>query len=315
MRDRPQSTRLRIPTSVGAAALALIVVSLQGCAWWTGEFSTDEVIKSDGAKIGTLGLKESIPSVDLKSFRFLNDRTDNLTTEPGEGKLAYRRAFKGREDRNRLQAHVMRISDRICENHKAAIVANQAGLNLLADIANIGVSTAGALVTGGSSRLMSAISAAIVGTRASVNENVYQKYIAPAITKRIDIDRQEIKLEIDGKRGYTPDVYSVDDALFDAQRYHLKCSFYSGLSSLASEGQKTDSEKASIQALIKIDTARIAQLDSEMNELGGQIDKLKEKGAAKAAEVAALNQTMRSKQLLKQFLVNRVAALNRIGGG
>ena len=298
-------TRASTPINAFAAARAAILLCsaamlpFAGCAWWTGEFSVDEVIKTPGRSVDKLGLKETFNPVDLSIYKF-----------DGESSLAYARAAVDKTARNRLQAHVMRISDRICENHKAAIVADQAGINLLADVANLGVSAAGAVVTGGTSRLMSAVSAAIVGTRASFNENLYQKFIAPAITKRIDIDRQEIKLDIDGKRASPHDLYTVDDALYDAQRYHLKCSFYSGLSSLAAEGQKTADERASIEAIIKIDNARVAALDGEMAQLRDQRTK-----AATAADRAAIDAAIESKNRLKKFLLGRIDVLTKASLG
>jgi hypothetical protein len=270
------------------------------------------VIKTHGARIDRLGLKEHIPPVNLDTFVFYENGSlgPDKGEKPPREKLAYTFATRDKVARNRLQTHVMRISDRICENHKAAIVSDQSGVNLLADVANLGVSAAGAVVTGGSSRLMSAISAAIVGTRASFNENVYQKYIAPAISKRIDIDRQEVRLDIEGKRAQPVEVYSVDDALYDAQRYHLKCSFYSGLSSLAAEGQKTPEEKASIEAIIKFDNARATALDAEISQLDESL-----KTAKNAADRASIGASIRAKQRLKTFLTNRIEVLTRAAAG
>jgi hypothetical protein len=106
-------------------------------------------------------------------------------------------AFK----RNRFQDYLIWRSEQQCERHKAAILSTQSSTNFVLNTVTTGVAAVGAIVVAPATNILSAIAAISSGTRSHFNEDFYRQFLAPAVVKRINIDRSNKYAEIMGKRG------------------------------------------------------------------------------------------------------------------
>lgn len=248
-------------------------------------FAVDRLYQNPAPNRNGLYSGERFPPVDLNKLKI-----------PNIGNNWYTAARKTKENRNDLQAYLIRYSNRICDNHKAAIVANRAVFNLFSGLANVGIGAAGALVSGGASQVLSAISAGISGGQAVVNSEIYAKYLAPAIVKRIDIDRKSVALELAANRAKMLKDYSVDDAVLAVQKYHLECSFYKALASLSEEGAKAPDDMTNITKLIELEEKKLEAINAELSAL-----EAKKKGKDDV-QILAIKREIESKKKASKFL-------------
>jgi hypothetical protein len=249
-----------------AAALTL---TLGGCAniptgseEFQGVFTVDPAFSLPSTKASP-AKTEAAKNPDKKPYYCSAEALETFDLDrdslPGISAPAYQHA-NTTILRNRLQTHLMSLSDRNCECHKGAIYANAAGSNFGLGTLTSVFGTTGALVSGeAASRVLSGLAGVTNATRAQMNENFYQNYLAGAILKAIDKDRAQTAQEIERRQVLVLDRYSLDAAIRDAQAYHQKCSFYAGVAAL---------------------TAEAAKIGPSTNELKGQLDEIRNQIAA-----------------------------------
>ncbi len=166
--------------------------------------------------------------------------------------------------RNNLQNAMIGVSDDIFDDHMSSVFATQDGANLLLGWTAIGFTATGA--AGASAELMSALATAVLGAKASLNEEVYAKQIAETISRTITEDRQRYKqlLRVWQMRSSTS--YPIEAAIADAKEYHRRGSFFHGLELILESAQdkarddKKAAEKLSVIAAEEDDDTRNAQL-------------------------------------------------------
>jgi hypothetical protein len=264
-------------TLAGAAALAL-----SGCAAMNDLYRADEVVKSPRGRNDGLP-HERIAAVNLSHSPYCelvvraqggelappaargsprNPRTcrgPDAAERDTEPRLDPNAKMTKEEARNLLQSLLIKRSERICETHKGAIVSYSAGANLSLTLISAALGTAGALATGGTTQVLSGLSALAGTSRAGIQEDVFHKLLAPAVVKQINQDRTEYLDKISPNREKSVSQYNVADAVADVMRYHDRCSFYSGLASLTEKAGKVPS--------------RAEVMNAEMAELQQQLDK------------------------------------------
>jgi hypothetical protein len=149
--------------------------------------------------------------------------------------------------RNALQNFVLSHSDKICAKHQAYIIANAAAWNIgTGFLANL-FSGVGAVAGGASTKAALAGAAALSGgTRDLVDSEVYQKLFAAAIVKASDTERTKQKAAIYQNQTRSPQDYTVDKALDDAQAYHIACSFASGVQLVSQAVQRDAASYSSL---------------------------------------------------------------------
>ncbi len=185
-------------------------LSLGACnGWLEDQFAVDVAVSEN-----TGGRKITLPG-EMPTFDLLRDcMPAHLTPKNGdlktlECKTATIRMFdeQGMNSlqqsvlRNRFQDYLLWRSEQQCERHKAGIVSTQSVANFGLNTVTTGVAAVAAIVTAPATNILAAIAAFSSGTRSHFNEDVYSKFIGPAVIKRINIDRANKYAEIMGKRG------------------------------------------------------------------------------------------------------------------
>lgn len=237
-----------------------LVGGMGGCANYDemkGLFRVDPVVhrtqqESDKAK----DFPDYFETINLDVYMFNPPHGINL-------KPAYELALTDATARDRLQSEIMTLSDKVCEQHKGDITANNALMNSAFGILTSALAGSAAIVSGTVAQGLAGGATFTNSTRSVIGEEIYQKYIAPAIVKAIEEKRIEKRSEIMAKNGKTTAEYRVWDAINDAQNYHQRCSFYSGVKSLAEAAEKVGLDRAGIDAeisrlrdeLVKLQTA------------------------------------------------------------
>jgi hypothetical protein len=265
-----------------SAVLGLLALGMSGCAAMNDLYRADEVVKSPRGK-NDWSPHERVAPVNLSRSPYCelvvraqggvlappvhkdsspSDRgcqAPDPTERDSEPRLDPRAQMSPEEARNLLQSLLIKRSERICETHKGAIVSYSAGANLSLTLISAALGTAGALATGGTTQVLSGLSALAGTTRAGIQEDVFHKILAPAVVKQINQDRAEHLDKITPNRTKKITEYNVADAVADVIRYHDRCSFYSGLASLTEKAGKVPS--------------RAEVMNAEMAELQGQLAK------------------------------------------
>jgi hypothetical protein len=170
--------------------------------------------------------------------------------------------------RNQAQAELMTISDLDCKFYQSGIFGTQVGINLGTSLSAAGLSGLASLVTGRSAQNLSAASAFLSTTRATINGEVYYNYVAPALIAEINANRAEARRRIIAKRRCEIIDYPPAQAVNDVLNYHESCSFISGLSTLLEKAgvqQRSGDNNANGNAA-QIQ-ARIVQLNADIVSL------------------------------------------------
>lgn len=148
-------------------------------------------------------------------------------------------------DNNKLKecnAYLMRISDDICSLHLSSIFGNQAVTNVSLGVLAAGTGIAGGLVPGlAAANALSGTSGFLTGSRALINEDVYQNYISGAIIKQILAKRKEVKNQIYSdlqNKTSSTGISKTEQIKQRVSEYHNECSFFSGVSSLVDSAAK-----------------------------------------------------------------------------
>jgi hypothetical protein len=175
--------------------------------------------------------------------------------------------------RDRLQDHLMMLSDKMCEQHQAGITSTQAGANLVLNTVTTGLAATAAIVVAPATNILAALGAISSGTRSHFNADIYQKFVAPAVVRKINDTRPQKRQEILAKRVRQPtdltkppvpkalSEYSPEAAVADVELYNHYCSFTWALASLTDTTTRFTDTAVGIQQ--RIDTLRKMQLDNK----------------------------------------------------
>lgn len=150
-----------------------------------------------------------------------------------------------RSARDRLQMHIMNLSDQIVSQHNADIGLTEDTMNVTLGTSGLVLDALGATTgNAGTKSGLAAASGAVSGTRSLINEEVFANAFANAISAAIRIKREEIRLNLAIKRK-DRDIhqYPVDEAINDAIEYHESGSFYRGLELVQKETHRALQEK------------------------------------------------------------------------
>jgi len=193
---------------LGIAGIAALSI-LSACSYLEDQFAVD-VAFSEDTRGKRVTLPGKMPTFDLRTDCMPAHLEPKSLIDPTlECKVPTMRRFdeQGMNSlqqsvlRNRFQDYLLWRSEQQCERHKAAIVSTQSAVNFSLNTVTTGVAAVAAIVTAPASGILAAIAAVSSGTRSHFNEDVYSKFVAPAVIKRINIDRANKYAEIMGKRG------------------------------------------------------------------------------------------------------------------
>jgi len=201
----------------GVIFLALVMA---GCASTGGYPDRPESVK---AKLASLQKKYFLPGTDVL------DAYDGLRT--AQEKKTYRDAVVY----GRLLALDMQFS-----LFKKTIYREATDSNLSLDVLGVGVGAAGAATTSAdASRILSALSGGISGTRTAINKDLYYEKTMPALLALMDADRLKIRAQI--LRGLTQEVsvYPLGRALSDLEDYYQAGSIPGAIAAVVSTAGQT----------------------------------------------------------------------------
>lgn len=260
--------------SATAACLVLVATCLtSGCTVLENQYSTDPAFgEATGRRqISTPG---DGPTFDLNKDCIPAERdrqgdcnTSTLKTIDGLGNSEAAALL-----RDRLQDYLMMRSDQMCERHRSGILSTQSVANFAMSTVTTGLTATAAIVLAPATNILAALGAITTGTRAAFNADIYQKYVGPAVVKKINDTRSDKRKEILAKRTTQPvdaeqprkirqiSEYTAEGAIGDVEIYNQYCSFAWGLASLADTNAKFSDTSLGIQQ--RITDLRKQQLDN-----------------------------------------------------
>lgn len=270
---------------IAAATGLLWVALLSGCSWVQNEFTNDPAI-AEGNKRRTITTPGEGPTFDLWTECIPAERQSDGACPGGSTLKLINRYIADGDDRraaflrDRLQDYLMMRSDQMCEKHRSGILSTQAVTNFAMNTVTTGLTATAALVVAPATNILAALGAITTGTRSAFNADIYQKYVAPAVVKKINDTREEKRKEIVAKRYTQPadaskpreikpvTLYTPEAAVGDVEIYNQYCSFAWGLASLGDSNPRFADTAAGVQQ--RIDTLRKQQLDNktQMEKLG-----------------------------------------------
>ncbi|MEV3841392.1 hypothetical protein [Aeromonas veronii] len=203
-----------------------------------------------------------------------------------------------KQQRNIAISALMLTSEEICIKHRRSIYGNEASSNLiLGSLTNIFSGAATVVSPTTTKSIFSALSLFTNAERSLVNESIYKQMMVSSIDNKIVSKREELASAISAKMNMPVDAYSVAEAMYDATKFHSRCSFMEGLRFALIEGegnasaQKADALRREItdiemkMVLFKEDnkvtsilSERLKKLYEMLNELG--VDSLGGKSSA-----------------------------------
>jgi hypothetical protein len=201
--------------------------------------------------------------------------------------------------RNRFQDFLVWRSEKQCQVYKSSIIATQNGVNFALNTLTTGTAGVAAIVIAPAANILGAIAAMSNGIRGHFNEDLYQRFVAPAIINQIDKQRSDQLVKIMLKRGVNVDSrppitaetpttdptlraipsaipakmvllqdYTLEEAIGDAERYHQLCTATVALATLL----KDDTKFADTATGLK---ARLVVLSDQLTANTTQIEKLR----------------------------------------
>ena len=182
-------------------------------------------------------------ALDPSGYRFENAQNPPSGTEElsaDEAQIEVERAFYAFYDgrysisaavrRNRVQQRLVAASDHQCSAYRESLRRIQADSNFLLDVASIGLASAAAVVTGGSSTSGLAAGAAFTsGTRAAANDAFLRQLTLETVSRAIEVRRERFWQQIEDRRSHPIEAYGVEFAVRDAMQYHSLCNLVTGL--------------------------------------------------------------------------------------
>lgn len=203
---------LTVATFRGVCVVVGIFMSLSlgACSGWLEDQFAVDVAVSENTGGRRITLPGEMPTFDLQrdcipahltrkkdDDKVLECKTPTIRMFDEQGINSLQQSVL----RNRFQDYLLWRSEQQCERHKAAIVSTQSAANFGLNTVTTGVAAVAAIVTAPATNILAAIAAFSSGTRSHFNEDVYSKFVGPAVIKRINIDRANKYAEIMGKRG------------------------------------------------------------------------------------------------------------------
>jgi len=281
--------------------VVVIEASQSGCALFTDNpFQIDRIltIGPDDKRVKQMRKDFGLEPVNLESFKLEDDKEHT----------AYQRAIVDPIVRNRLQTRLMTVSDRVCDDHKAAVLGFRAQSNLALSIITTLTGVGGGIASGSAANALSGAAAGTNATRSAINEEIYQRLLVPTILRSVDQNRKQKEQEIIAKREYDGipvkvEKYTVDEAVRDALNYHELCSFYQGVVTLTKGTERTMPTRTELRQ----------QADDVRKRIEGYQKDLADLAASKEAEDAKKVRRGNIERTL-QGLQTEIETLERMAG-
>lgn len=160
----------------------------------------------------------------------VNRKHDNNCSDIEQEPVEYRKiVYYTNAERDSLQDSMIARSNLLCGRFQEKLRLTKAHFNFGLGTAAVGTAAAGTIVNSeAASRILSGITAFLVGTRSEFNDAYFKQLTVNVITAGIDLKRKEILTHIRENREKGKD-YTANRAFADAFEYHAACSVITGL--------------------------------------------------------------------------------------
>jgi hypothetical protein len=141
---------------------------------------------------------------------------------------------KGRDE---LVYRLILMCDYRFSRYEADLVAGKATRDSFVDLAVLGLNSAATFLDPGqTTRVLSAISGGLIGSRATIEKNFYQNQAQPVLLRRMHVLRQQKLFTITHRlRKYNVDVYPIERALIDVLDYYNRGTMLAALQAVSDE--------------------------------------------------------------------------------
>ncbi len=242
-------------TLVGRGFSVAVMLACNSCALFKDAYRVDPVVVPSKPNINwfmahaaspfvqgyrTLTGAPAIQTIVLDDYRFPGEKdpTPGAYTKascggeivvPLDPKARDRRC---RDDRNRLAAEVVSLSNDMCVQHMSGFVSQQALNELVLGSVTLGLTGGGSVIASAATEL-SAAATGVGGLRTLVNDTVYYKQLTPALVKRAIAERNQLLTTISAKL----QVNSLDDVEMESLRLACKADCPTGKRPGAPDGE------------------------------------------------------------------------------
>lgn len=192
-------------------------------------------------------------------------------------------------------------SDEICELHKSHIYGNRTAMNTLLGALALGSGIAGTMTGASAAHYLAGSAGFITGGQSLMNNEIYRNFVSNAILLEIDNNRKEFLQSLtyrdDNSKNNTVGYGKVRS---DALKYHDKCSFYDGLTSLLNKA----GDKAEKGVILKQFLAQKTLIETDIKDLNTKISNSTDKD-----ERIKLQTDLADKEKDRRRLIEIIAAL------
>lgn len=157
--------------------------------------------------------------------------------------------------RNRLQMKILELSDKEASGHLSRITGTQVTINVVTGSAALVTTGLAAVNVGGAATKLAQASTGILGFKSLLNEEIFRNLLADAVVNTIVAHRLEFYERIKVRQTETIANYTMEEAIRDANEYHLRGSFFWGLAELSRlvEQQNSDVQNKITKSIIRQD--------------------------------------------------------------
>jgi hypothetical protein len=152
-----------------------------------------------------------------------------INTESKEFINAINLARASKLDRNNLIIKIKLVSDSICTEHLGDIKGNSSAINITLGTLTTLFAGVASISSGTAASTLAASASASNASRSLINEEIYRQVFSDSIIRAIEFDRSGVRNEIKRRMGDDYNIYTIEEAIYDLQIYHDKCSFINGV--------------------------------------------------------------------------------------
>ena len=218
-----------------------IVIVIISSLWLTGCANLAEKSVFGGKRVTSASanqlLDPKIEQISVRDFVYLLDETSDEWKDQGKTHMKHiRKALivangKGIERRSQIQDFLIIASNQRCNIYKTYIKRISVYNNSIFGTLTTVLGGAGAIVTGeNASRLLSGLAGISSGTRAELNQSIFESVATSIIIPGIEMVRKKHFDQMILRRKQPIEEYSVEGAIADVVAYHGACSMDEGLS-------------------------------------------------------------------------------------
>lgn len=151
-------------------------------------------------------------------------------------------AAEKRAYRNEVISGRMMTIDMQYSLYQKAMYSQSVGSNVGLDVVELGLGGAGALVGGGTSQILSAVSGGIAGTQSSIDKTLFFDKTLPAILAVMNSERSTIRTRLEKGEQLSLTDYPITRALSDLETYYFAGTMPGAISQITAQAGEVQAE-------------------------------------------------------------------------